>query len=284
MMRGLVIREPWIGKILSGGKTWEMRSQATKVRGEIALIRQGTGLVVGTARLIDSRPPLSRENYMDYCDKHSIPVSMLDEVITNKWVYPWVLADVRRLPRSVPYRHRGGVTFLTIEQSVLNAISAQESGTDAPENSRRLTPEPPARADRSLRAAERQLKPSAIALCTSATAEPVFEFKPEKAKAYGRPLADKTFLVLKDSTAMRRGSPNIKRDEDDRDTLVRQGVLVPDVDPDLYRFARDHVFSSSSKAAGVIKDGNASGPTLWKEPSTGTTLKDYWRGIANELS
>ena len=55
--------------------------------------------------------------------------------------------------------------------------------------------------------------------------ELVFEFRPEKAQAYGRPLDGKEFLVLKDSTAMRRGSPNVKRDEDDRDRLLRQGVL-----------------------------------------------------------
>jgi hypothetical protein len=275
MKSGLVIREPWIGKILSGEKTWEMRSTAVRKRERIALIRKGAGIVVGTAWLIDSRPPLTRENYMDYCDKHAIPVSMLDEVITNKWLHPWVLADARRLPRPVPYRHAGGVTFVTLEQSVLDAIAAQEVGTNAAENSRSLTPERPALVDRSPDGAEPLTKPPAITLRTLATSELVFEFRPEKAQAYGRPLAGKEFLVLKDSTAMRHGSPNVKRDEDDRDRLLRQGVLVPDIDPDRHRFARDHVFSSSSKAAGVIKDGNASGPSLWKEPSTGITLRDY---------
>ncbi len=40
-MRGLVIRDPWIGHILAGRKTGEIRSTASKVRERIALIRGG---------------------------------------------------------------------------------------------------------------------------------------------------------------------------------------------------------------------------------------------------
>jgi len=39
-MRGLIIREPWIGMILDGSKTWELHTQHTTMRGEIALIRK----------------------------------------------------------------------------------------------------------------------------------------------------------------------------------------------------------------------------------------------------
>ena len=198
MKSGLVIREPWISKILAREKTWEMRSTAVRKRERIALIRKGGGLVVGTAWLIDSRPPLTRENYMDYCDKHAIPVGMLDEVIRNKWVHPWVLADARRLPRLVPYRHGGGVTFVTLEQSVLDAIAAQEVETNAAENSRSLTPEGAALVDCSPRGAEPLSKPPVITPCTSVMGELVFEFRPEKAQAYGRPLDGKEFLVLKE--------------------------------------------------------------------------------------
>lgn len=74
---------------------------------------------------------------------------------------------------------------------------------------------------------------------------------------------------------MRRGSPNVKRDAYERDSLVRAAILIPDTDPGLYRFSKDYVFTSSSKAAGVIKDGNASGPSLWKEVKGGNSLKDY---------
>lgn len=100
-----------------------------------------------------------------------------------------------------------------------------------------------------------------------------FVMRPEKAQAYGRPEAD-GFLVRKGSTAMREGSPRVKRDREDRDRLVRQGVLVPDNDPDLYRFSRDYHFSSSSMAGGIVKDGNCSGPQSWCRPCDGKTIKD----------
>lgn len=66
----LIIREPWIGLILDGRKTWEMRSHATTKRGVIGLIRQGSGLIVGTARIVDSLPALTRANYMDHAHCH----------------------------------------------------------------------------------------------------------------------------------------------------------------------------------------------------------------------
>ena len=52
-MKGLIIREPWIGMILAGRKTWEMRSRQTPYRGRIGLIRKGTGMVVGIAEIVD---------------------------------------------------------------------------------------------------------------------------------------------------------------------------------------------------------------------------------------
>lgn len=99
-----------------------------------------------------------------------------------------------------------------------------------------------------------------------------FVMRPQKAQAYGRPEAS-GFLVRKGSTAMWEGSPRVKRDREERDRLVRQAVLVQDSDPDLYRFSRDHLFGSSS-AAGVVKDGNCSGPQSWRRPSDGKTIKD----------
>jgi hypothetical protein len=107
------------------------------------------------------------------------------------------------------------------------------------------------------------------------TSDLLFVFRPQAAQAYGRPLPDGRFLVCEGSTAMRSGSPLIKRDLPDRDALLRKGILVPDGDPLLYRFTQDHAFSSSSKAAGVIKDGNASGPQLWLHVKSGKSLKDF---------
>jgi hypothetical protein len=279
MKSGLVIREPWIGKILAGEKTWEMRSTATTIRGEIALIRQGSGLVVGTAKLVGSLPALTRGNYMDFSSQHAIPSEMLEEVIRNRWIHPWVLADVRPLPIPVPYKHKSGaVLFVTLDASVLDAIRRQRGSSQtvaviaaAPAPS---TPPRPERENMPVRATN----PSETLLPSDRSARrddgaPVFVFRPEVAQAYGFPLPDGGFVVLKDSTAMRQGSPNEKRNRPLREELVRSGVLTPDLNKRLYRFSADHEFSSPSSAAGVVKDGNASGRQLWKDSKTGISLK-----------
>jgi len=88
-------------------------------------------------------------------------------------------------------------------------------------------------------------------------------FRPQKAQAYGRHTSD-GFVVRAGSTAMKDGAPKVKRDRPLRDRLIREGVLLPDKDQSLLRFSRDYEFTSASAAAGVVKDGNASGPQLWK--------------------
>jgi 5-methylcytosine-specific restriction protein B len=94
------------------------------------------------------------------------------------------------------------------------------------------------------------------------------QIKKEHALAFGKPIPS-GFVVRQDSTAMRVGSPDIKRDRPERDRLVKQGVLVPDENPALFRFSSDHVFSSKSRAAGVVIDGNSNG--------------DHWRSATVNL-
>jgi hypothetical protein len=263
-----------------------MRSQPTNVRGDIALIRAKSGLVVGTAKLTECKPALSRENYMDHKSKHAIPDADLDEVLANGWVFPWVLGEVKPLANPVPSRHKPGpVIFVNLDASVSGAIARASQGL--PAGSIRDIAQPSVvTASHEKEAEDQQRTPTAgtkFAKPSKVETEPTFTFRPERAQAYGRLLPRGEFLVLEGSTAMRSGSPNVKRDIELRDQLVRDKVMVPDSDPRLYRFARNYVFSSASKAAGVIKDGNASGPSLWKNEKTGITLKDYISRISSGL-
>lgn len=276
--RGLVIREPWIGKIVAGTKIWEMRSKPTRTRGPLALIRAGSGLVVGTAELVDSLPPLTEADYFSHIDKHAIPETMRTAVFASGWVYPWVLADVRSLPAPVPYHHRSGaVTFVRLDGEVDRKIAEQmdSPGVALPhqgDSGHPLT----RRAFKPVEMRERDEEAPFLApTLADDNNAPVFVFRPEKAQAYGRPLSGGKFLVLAGSTAMKNGSPRIKRDQYEKDALVRSGVLVSDADPHILRFSRDHTFGSASQAAGVVKDGNASGPSLWKDETTGLTLRDF---------
>jgi hypothetical protein len=61
-VKGLIIDEPWIGLILSGQKTWEMRKTACHHRGSIALIRKGSGQVVGRAEYLSHAVRMSSED------------------------------------------------------------------------------------------------------------------------------------------------------------------------------------------------------------------------------
>lgn len=128
-MKGLVVREPWIDLILSGEKTWEMRSRSTGYRGPVALIRKGSGTIVGVAELVGTRSPLSPAEMIDTYPLHRIPRDLIEGGEVAKWTTPWVLANVRRLASPVPYDHpAGAVTWVRLSPAVLQAVEAQLAG------------------------------------------------------------------------------------------------------------------------------------------------------------
>lgn len=121
--KGLIIADPWIGYILEGRKTWEMRSQSTSFRGWFGLIRKGTGAVWGVARLVDCGTPLTPEEMITNHGRHLIPNSMIRSGEDAKWNTPWILADAWRLASPAPYAHRSGaVTWVNFGSEVSAAI------------------------------------------------------------------------------------------------------------------------------------------------------------------
>jgi hypothetical protein len=106
-MKALIIDEPWITMILNGEKTWEMRARASRHRGLMALVRKGTGLVVGIAELADCLPPLSPEDYRSAEKFHRVPPADQPEA-AKRWPTPWVLRNVVPLANPVPYSHKFG--------------------------------------------------------------------------------------------------------------------------------------------------------------------------------
>lgn len=113
-----------------------------------------------------------------------------------------------------------------------------------------------------------------------------FILERQKAVAYGQPVGSGSrpkFLVKAGSTAMRNGSPRVKRKAELTDELARTGILVPhNSDPNLWVFAKDYIFSSPSAAGDIINDGNLSAPQYWRDTSTGETLK-VWLAKASKL-
>lgn len=123
--KGLIIADPWIGHILNGTKTWEMRSSATSHRGWFGLIRKGTGAVYGVAKLAEVGGPLSPSEMIATFHRHRIPEHMIRSGEVEKWSRPWKLTDVRRLDRPVPYRHKpGAVTWVNLDDEVIANITA----------------------------------------------------------------------------------------------------------------------------------------------------------------
>ncbi|MER8954549.1 hypothetical protein NKH98_17775 [Mesorhizobium sp. M0833] len=124
--KGLIIADPWIGYILGGTKDWEMRSSGASHRGWFGLIRKGTGAVYGVARLIEVGAPLSPTEMIATFGHHRIPEHMIRSGEVAKWNTPWKLADVRRLDRPVPYRHKSGaVTWVELDDAAIDAVVDQ---------------------------------------------------------------------------------------------------------------------------------------------------------------
>lgn len=123
-MRGLIIASPWIEKILSGEKTWEIRGTNTGIRERIALIRKGSGLIVGTAILVESVGPLSFDDLRDSVDRHRVPRDQLRAVLGRyKRPHGWVFRNVTPLRPPVPYAHpSGAVKWVTLPDDCLDEV------------------------------------------------------------------------------------------------------------------------------------------------------------------
>ena len=110
--RALIIRKPWIDLILSGRKTWEMRSRPTNIRGRIGLIEQGSGFIVGECNLDHCGESIT--NYNLGWGDHLHLISDRDLLV--KWHVPWVLSCARRYEKPIPYKHpRGAVTWVKLK-------------------------------------------------------------------------------------------------------------------------------------------------------------------------
>lgn len=120
--KGLIIDEPWISRILKGEKVWEMRSTHTSHRGIFALIRKGSGLVVGVANLQRVSGPYDATGLADTVHNHCVGSDIFSQP-DYKWWYAWELSDVQRLQQLVPYVHKSGaVTWVSLDEAAINAI------------------------------------------------------------------------------------------------------------------------------------------------------------------
>lgn len=111
-MKALIVKEKWLNLILSGKKTWELRSSNTKTRGKILLIKSGSKQMFGECELVDSIK-IDLEQYKTNKDKHCINVNKA--VLPYKNTYAWVLQNPQKYNNPIPYKHpMGAVIWVNI--------------------------------------------------------------------------------------------------------------------------------------------------------------------------
>lgn len=123
--KGLIIDEPWISKILNGEKVWEMRSNQATHRGSFALIRKGSGQVIGVANLSGVSGPYNVSSLVDTLGKHCVEPFIFNQP-DYKWWYAWELSEVVRLSTPVRYIHKNGaVTWVQLDAAAIHGVNAR---------------------------------------------------------------------------------------------------------------------------------------------------------------
>jgi hypothetical protein len=97
MLSGLLIRSPYIDWILAGAMTWEIRGSSTAKRGRIALIKSGSGTVIGVADLVDVVGPLSVRDRVANARRLGLKKSEVSRTLPYKKAFAWVLKKARKL-------------------------------------------------------------------------------------------------------------------------------------------------------------------------------------------
>jgi hypothetical protein len=125
--RALLIREPWVDLILDGRKTWELRGSRTSIRGRIALIKAGFGMIVGTCELVDAVGPLTKAELLRNKALHAVPTELIVGSRRYAETYAWVLRKPRRLATPIRYAHPpGAVIWARLSKAEVRTVASAE--------------------------------------------------------------------------------------------------------------------------------------------------------------
>lgn len=117
-------------------------------------------------------------------------------------------------------------------------------------------------------------------LGVNATPTFIAEIRKAKARAVER---SGEFVVLAGSTALRRESDVIPQSvKDARKALLEAQVLVPDSDPELYRFTQDASFGSPSGASAAIAGRSDNGKQTWRLEGDGRSYAAWRTSLINQ--
>jgi hypothetical protein len=118
-MKGLIIKDPWLTKILNGEKVWEIRGRNTNIRGTIALIKSGTGMIHGSINLVDAFR-MSLNDYELNREKHQIQSYGHAGFVYYSTPWVWELENPKLYPEPIPYKHpQGAVIWVNLDNAVI---------------------------------------------------------------------------------------------------------------------------------------------------------------------
>jgi hypothetical protein len=121
-MNALIIRTPFVDKILEGEKIWEIRGSRTRVRGKIALIRSGSGTIVGMCEIVDCIGPLTPEQFRRNAKKAGLKPAEAKSTYVS--MFAWVLTKARPLGKPVRYKHpSGAVIWVKLDSRLASQLS-----------------------------------------------------------------------------------------------------------------------------------------------------------------
>ena len=109
-MKGLIIQQGPLDKILDGKKQWEIRGSRTHHRGTIALIQSKSGKVFGVCDLADCIGPLTSEQFRKNARKAGLRP---DDARLGYYrtTFAWALENPRPLSKPVAYVHPAGAVI-----------------------------------------------------------------------------------------------------------------------------------------------------------------------------
>jgi hypothetical protein len=123
--RGLMVRDPYASQILDGEKVWEIRGRPTQIRGQIVIIKSGSGCAFGTVKLVRVLGPIGLD---DLVQAREITQEEREEFARTGLPYPktyaYVMTNPRWFQRPIPYRHpSGAVTWVRLPGLDLETVS-----------------------------------------------------------------------------------------------------------------------------------------------------------------
>lgn len=123
----LIIDKPWINLILSGQKSWEMRTTKFKKLGYIGLVQKGSKSITGIARIEGYSDRLTLDELKRSEDKHRVPEYQYSAA-SYKWFYAMKLTDVVQLSQPISYEHKNGTVIwvkLSEQQNVVDKLRTE---------------------------------------------------------------------------------------------------------------------------------------------------------------